>query len=76
MKLYEMFFREVKRPTTSYVNRDAKIGREVGRLSVQVSKDKKDSIYKKMEFYRKKYEDLKSQILSKYSSRVKTQARK
>lgn len=76
MKLYEMFFQEVKRPTTSYVDRNAKINRDIGRLSFQVSKDKEDSLHKKMEFYRKKYEDLKRQIITKYSSRVKNQARK
>lgn len=76
MKLYEMFFNEVKRPTTSYVNKAAKIDREVGRLSVQVAKDKKDSMHQRMRFYKQKYEELKKQILNKYSSRVKTQARK
>lgn len=76
MKLYEMFFREVKRPTTSYIDRPAKIDREIGRLSVQVADDNQDSIVKKMEFYRKKYEEFKQQVLNKYSSRVKSQARK
>lgn len=76
MKMHEMFFNEVKRPTTSYVNRAAKVDREVGRLAVQVSRDKEDALHKKMEFYRKKYQDLKKQILTKYSSRVKNQARK
>lgn len=76
MKMYETFFQEVKRATTSFINRKAKVDREVGRLAVQVSNDKDDSLNKKMEFHRKKYEDYKKQILSKYSSRVKNQARK
>jgi hypothetical protein len=76
MKLYEMFFSEVKRPTTSYVDRVAKVDRETGRLAVQVSKDKEDSLYSKMNFYRTKYKELKNKIMNKYSSRVKTQARK
>lgn len=76
MKLYEIFFNEVKRPTTSYINKDAKINRDVGRLSIQVAKDKEDALQKRMAFHRRKYEDYKKQILSKYSSRVKNQARK
>jgi len=76
MKLYKLFFQEVKRPTMSYIDRKSKIDREVGRLTHQVSKDKQDSLYKRMEFYRKKYMDYKQQILKKYQSRVKAQARK
>lgn len=76
MKLYEMFFQEVKRPTTSYVDKNAKINRDIGRLSVQVADDKQDSIHKKMMFHKQKYEEYKKQILTKYSSRVKNQARK
>jgi hypothetical protein len=76
MKLYEIFFDEVKRPTTSYINKNAKIDREIGRLSNQVAKDKEDSLQKRMEFHRNKYEYFKKQILLKYSSRVKNQARK
>ncbi len=71
-----MFFQEVKKPTMSFVDRNAKIKREVGRLSHQVSKDKDDSLYQRMEFHRKKYLEFKKKISAKYSSRVKSQARK
>jgi len=76
MKLYKEFFLEVKRPTMSYVDRNDKIDRETGRLSVQVSKDKEDALHKRMVFHRDKYKQYKKQILDKYSSRVKAQARK
>jgi len=76
MKLFKQFFQEVKKPTTSYVTRNKKIDREVGRLSVQVSRDKEDSLHKRMKFHRDKYKYYKQQILNKYSSKVKAQARK
>ena len=76
MKLYKLFFLEVKRPTTSYIGRNDKVDREVGRLTYQVAKDKQDAIFKKMEFHRDKYELYKQQLLNKYGSRVKSQARK
>jgi hypothetical protein len=76
MKLYEQFFQEVKRPTTSYVDREAKIKRDTGRLADQVAEDKEDSLHKRMEFHRQKYKEFKAKIMAKYSSRVKNQARK
>ena len=76
MKLYEQFFDEVKRPTTSIIDKNNKIDREVGRLSVQVSKDKEDALHQKMKLHRDKYNYYKKQILAKYSSKVKSQARK
>ncbi len=75
-KLFKQYFLEVKRPTVSRIDRVSKIDREVGRLAVQVSKDKEDSLEKRMEFHRKKYKYYKQQIMNKYSSRVKSQARK
>jgi len=76
MKLFEQFFDEVKRPTTSIIGKDDKIDREVGRLSVQVSKDNEDALHKKMKFHRDKYQYFKKQILTKYKAKVKSQARK
>ncbi len=76
MKLFKQFFQEVKRPTTSYIDKGDKIDREVGRLSVQVSKDKEDAIHRKMKFHRDKYILYKKQIMDKYSTKVKSQARK
>ena len=75
MKLYKIFFQEVKRPTVSYIDRQDKINRETGRLVNQVSKDKQDALHKRMEFHRQKYLHYKQQLLDKYSSRVKAQAR-
>lgn len=76
MRLFKLFFQEVKRPTMSYIDRTDKINREVGRLSFQVSKDREDALHKKMEFHRDKYKLYKQQILDKYRSKVKAQARK
>ena len=76
MKLFKQFFQEVKKPTMNYDKRDNKIEREVGRLAFQVSKDKEDALHKKMKFHRDKYKLYKQQILAKYSSKVKSQARK
>ena len=76
VKLYKQFFIEVKKPTMSYVPRNSKIDREVGRLSNQVSRDNEDGIYKRMVYHRNKYKEFKAKILAKYKSRVKTQARK
>jgi hypothetical protein len=76
MKLFKQFFLEVKKPTMTYIDRNDKIDREVGRLSVQVSRDKEDALHKKMKFHRDKYRLYKQQILDKYSSKVKSQARK
>lgn len=76
MKLYKQFFQEVKRASTSYVDRQDKINRDVGRLSTSVAKDVEDSLHKKMKFHRDKYEYYKQQIMNKYASRVKNQARK
>jgi hypothetical protein len=76
MKLFKQFFQEVKKPTMSYVDRNAKIDREVGRLSVQVSRDKEDALHKKMKFHMNKYKIYKQQIMDKYKSKVKSQARK
>jgi len=76
MKLYKLFFQEVKKPTLSYIDRYDKIDRETGRLSIQVSKDKDDSLHKMMKFHRDKYKHYKNLILKKYQSRVKFQARK
>jgi hypothetical protein len=76
MKLFKQYFQEVKKPTMSYVTRNKKIDREVGRLSVQVSRDKEDALHRKMKFHRDKYKRFKQQILDKYSAKVKSQARK
>lgn len=75
-KLYEQFFDEVKKPSMTYVDRNDKIDREVGRLSVQVSKDKEDSLHKMMKFHRDKYKLYKQKIMDKYRMKVKSQARK
>jgi hypothetical protein len=75
-KLYEQFFNEVKKPSITYVDKNDKIDREVGRLSVQVSRDKEDALHKRMKFHRDKYKYYKKQIMDKYSSKVKSQARK
>jgi hypothetical protein len=76
MKLFKLYFQEVKKPTMSYVPRSSKIDREVGRLSVQVSKDKEDALHRMMVFHRDKYKNYKKQIMDKYRSKVKSQARK
>jgi len=75
-KLYNQFFNEVKKPSMTYVDRNDKINREVGRLAFQVSKDKEDALHKKMKFHRDKYKLYKKLILDKYKSKVKSQARK
>ncbi len=76
MKMFKLYFQEVKRPTTSIIDRTDKIDRETGRLAVQVSKDNDDSLYKMMNLHRKKYEMYKKKLMDKYRSKVKSQARK
>ena len=76
MKLYELYLKEIKRPSQSRISRQGKINRAVGHLATNVAKDKEDPAYKRMMFHLTKYKELKQRVLSKYGSRVKAQARR
>ena len=76
MKLYELYLKEIKKPSQAKITRQGKINRAVGHLATNTAKDQKDPVYQKMRFHLAKYKEYKNRILSKYSSRVKTQARR
>ena len=76
MKLYELVLSEIKRTTTSKITRQSKIDRAVGSLSDDEAERKNDPNRDRMLFHLNKYKMYKDRVMKKYSSRVKSQARK
>ena len=76
MKLYQTYLNEVKRPTVSRISRQSKIKRDIGNLATNVAKDRNDSSYDRMKFHLDLYKKYKKRVMDKYSSRVRSQARK
>ena len=78
-RLRDMYFEildEAKRTSVGKFTRQAKIKRATGALAHGVAKKRNDPMYKKMVFHRDKYRALRDKITKKYSSRVRSRARR
>lgn len=67
---------EYKFSTKIRVSRDAKVNRDIGSRSVKTAQKHNDILYKRMLYHREMYNRLKKQILIKYGSSVRMQARR
>jgi len=67
---------EAKRTSTYRTTRNTKIKRATGQLATSAARKKNDPLYKNMIKYRKLYRIYKEKIHKKYSSRVRSQARR
>ena len=77
MKLYEEFITtEAKSSSQTRITRQAKISRAIGSLASGMAKQKNDPLHKRMMYHLDLYKRFKQQIMNKYSSRVRGQARR
>ena len=67
---------EAKKATLTKVSKEAKIKRVQGALATKMAKDKNDPMYDKMIKFKKKWQNIKDKIQTKYASRVRSKARK
>jgi len=75
-KLFNNTLQETKRTSRSRVTRQTKIKRATSQLASIEARKRNDSIYKQMIKYRKLYYKYREMIHKKYSSRVRSRARK
>ncbi len=79
MKLWEQHLgytiQERKMTTQLRISRDAKIKRDIGARSVRMSKEKGDTLFKRMMYHLEMYKKFKRQVIQKYSGRVRQHAR-
>jgi len=73
--LDELFLDERKTTSQTRVTRQAKIARDIGARAVRAGKTQNDTLYKRMTYHLELYKKFKNQLLKKYGSRVKMQAR-
>jgi len=77
MKLYEKFLaKEAKTTSQTRITRQAKISRAVGSLASNFAKQRNDPLHKRMLYHLDLYKKFKQQIMNKYASRVRGQARR
>jgi hypothetical protein len=76
LKLYEEYLLDIKTTSQTRVTRPAKIARDIGFRSTKTAQKTNDPLHKRMEYHRKLYKAFKHQIMTKYASRVKSQARR
>jgi hypothetical protein len=65
-----------KRTSRTTVKRSTKIKRATGQLSTSMARKKNDPMYKRMIFFRDQYFKYRERIHKKYSSRVRSRARR
>ncbi len=75
-KLFNNTLQEAKRTSRSRVTRQTKIKRATSQLASIEARKRNDSIYKQMIKYRKLYYKYREMVHKKYSSRVRSRARK
>lgn len=67
---------EVKKRSLSTISREAKIKRATGSLAAIEAKKRNDPLYKRMIFYKKKWQECKTQLMKKYANKVISRARR
>lgn len=67
---------EAKRTSRTTVSRQTKIKKATGQLSSSMARKRNDPLYQRMVKYRELYYKYRNMIHKKYSSRVRSQARR